>query len=112
MELSSASLQCRPCSENVLAPKSSCVLKEVRYAVSCTAYLSPRPFRFWGMSRSVSDWHRSPRRAVEAAKREGRAIHFQRSGSSFKYPNQLQALAATGYRRRIRFDAINKMSAG
>ena len=64
------------------------------------------------MSRSVYRLAREPAQAVGAAKHERRAIHLQRSGSSFKYPNQLQALTPTGYRRRIRLDAINKMSAG
>src|SRR5207249_8846946 len=112
MELSSASLQCRSRSKKVLMPKSSCVLKQSRYPISCTALSSSRPLGFSGTSRSVSDWHGSQRRAVRAAKYERRAFHLQRSGSSLKYPNQLQALAPTSHRRRISFDAINKMSAG
>jgi hypothetical protein len=107
-----ASRQCRLRSKTVLAPKASSVFKHPRCAVPRTSWRSPHGLRFWGLSGSVSDWPGSPRRAVGAAKYERRAIHLQRNGSSFEYPNQFQALAATGYRRRIRLDAVNKMPAG
>ena len=75
-----------------------------RYAVSCTAYLFPVLFDFGESADPFLIGIGARCRAVGAAKHERRAISSsEKRKLTSSTPNQLQALAATGYRQQNSF---------